>query len=422
MPDMRALSLLARMIHKKDDSLLRAVAEELESEGITVRESTLYLDNLLAQPGVLTRRKPTKEEQQDIEFGWQMAKEIGKLDIGQTVVVKDQAVLAVEAIEGTDEAIRRGGRLCGKGAVVVKICKPQQDLRFDLPAVGTADDTVAKRGQGFMPGSWKQAKQLFWTGTRSFLKRTGQASVLSRVKQNNLRRNESSTDKCMKKIKVGVVGVGYLGRFHAEKYAAMAEVELVGVVDADAGRAQEIAAKLNTRVFAEPGQLLGRVDAVSVVVPTVFHHRVALEFLRNGVHVLLEKPITVTTEQADELIAAAGEKQLTLQIGHIERFNPAVDSVKTLLKSPTYMTAERAAPFTVRCTDVNVVLDLMIHDLDIVCDLSGSAPKEVSAAGASVITQEIDIATARITVSERMHCRCDCEQDIRRKKAGSSRL
>jgi hypothetical protein len=135
-PDMRALSLLARMIHKKDDSLLRAVAEELESEGITVRESTLYLDNLLAQPGLLTRRKPTKDEQQDIEFGWQMAKEIGKLDIGQTVVVKDQAVLAVEAIEGTDEAIRRGGRLCGKGAVVVKICKPQQDLRFDLPAIG----------------------------------------------------------------------------------------------------------------------------------------------------------------------------------------------------------------------------------------------------------------------------------------------
>jgi predicted dehydrogenase len=200
----------------------------------------------------------------------------------------------------------------------------------------------------------------------------------------------------MKKIKVGVVGVGYLGRFHAEKYAAMAEAELVGIVDPDAGRAQEIAVKLNTRVFTEPAQLLGQVDAVSVVVPTVFHHRVALEFLRNGVHVLLEKPITVTTEQADELIAAAAEKHLTLQIGHIERFNPAVDSIKTVLKSPAYMTAERAAPFTVRCTDVNVVLDLMIHDLDIVCDLSGSVPKEVSAAGASIITREIDIATARI--------------------------
>ncbi len=136
MPDMRGMALLARMIHKKDDSLLRAVAEELESEGITVRESTLYLDNNLAQPGILTRRKPSKDEQQDVEFGWHMAKEIGRLDIGQTVVVKDRAVLAVEAIEGTDEAVRRGGRLCGQGAVVVKICKPQQDLRFDLPAIG----------------------------------------------------------------------------------------------------------------------------------------------------------------------------------------------------------------------------------------------------------------------------------------------
>jgi DUF1009 family protein len=137
MPDLRGMALLARMIHKKDDSLLRAVAQELESEGITVRESTLYLDNLIPKPGVLTKRKPTREEEQDIEFGWQMAKEIGRLDIGQTIVVKDQAVLAVEAIEGTDEAIRRGGRLCREGAVVVKICKPQQDLRFDLPAVGT---------------------------------------------------------------------------------------------------------------------------------------------------------------------------------------------------------------------------------------------------------------------------------------------
>jgi len=136
MPDLRAAALLAKMLYKKDDSILRAVAAELESEGITVRESTLYLDNILAPAGILTRRKPSKDEQRDISFGWQMAKEIGKLDIGQTVVVKDQAVLAVEAIEGTDEAIRRGGRLCGKGAVVVKICKPQQDLRFDLPAIG----------------------------------------------------------------------------------------------------------------------------------------------------------------------------------------------------------------------------------------------------------------------------------------------
>jgi hypothetical protein len=136
MPDLRGIALLARMVHKKDDSLLRAVAEELESEGITVRESTLYLDSLIAKPGILTRRKPSRDEELDIQFGWDMAKEIGRLDIGQAIVVKDQAVLAVEAIEGTDEAIRRGGLLCKEGAVVVKICKPHQDLRFDLPAIG----------------------------------------------------------------------------------------------------------------------------------------------------------------------------------------------------------------------------------------------------------------------------------------------
>ena len=130
------MTMLAKTLHKKDDSLLRAVARELESDGITVRESTLYLESILAPQGILTKRKPSKEERQDIEFGWQMAKEIGRLDIGQTVVVKDQAVLAVEAIEGTDEAVRRGGRLCGQGAVIVKVCKPHQDLRFDLPAMG----------------------------------------------------------------------------------------------------------------------------------------------------------------------------------------------------------------------------------------------------------------------------------------------
>jgi hypothetical protein len=136
LPDFRGAALLAKMLHKKDDSLLRAVAEELESEGIIVRESTLYLDNLLVPAGVLTKRKPSKDERLDIIYGWQIAKEIGRLDIGQTVVLKDQTILAVEAIEGTDEAIRRGGKLCGKGAVVVKVCKPQQDLRFDLPAIG----------------------------------------------------------------------------------------------------------------------------------------------------------------------------------------------------------------------------------------------------------------------------------------------
>ncbi len=200
----------------------------------------------------------------------------------------------------------------------------------------------------------------------------------------------------MKKLRVGVIGVGYLGQFHAEKYASLPQVELTGVADADPARAALIAQKLNTRSFSDPADLLGIVDVVSIVVPTVLHHRVAKQFLEQGVHVLLEKPVTVTLEQADELIRLAKDKNCVLQIGHIERFSPALTVIKPLLKAPQYITAERSAPFTVRCTDVNVVLDLMIHDLDIVMDLARAGVREVSAAGASVITKEIDIASARI--------------------------
>ncbi len=200
----------------------------------------------------------------------------------------------------------------------------------------------------------------------------------------------------MKKIRVGVVGVGYLGRFHAEKYAGLSEVDLIGIVDPVQDRADKISEKLNTRAFADPLELIGRVDAVSIVVPTVLHHRIAKLFIEKSVHVLIEKPLTETLEQADELIALAARMGVIIQVGHIERFNPAVTVVRSMIKAPRYMIAERAAPFNIRCTDVSVVLDLMIHDLDVVMDLAGSAPKEVSAAGAVVISSEIDVAAARI--------------------------
>ena len=200
----------------------------------------------------------------------------------------------------------------------------------------------------------------------------------------------------MKKIRAAVIGVGYLGQFHAEKYAAIPDAELIGIVDADPVRASQIATKLSTRAFTDPAQLFGQVDAVSIVVPTALHYRVAKQFLEQGIHLLVEKPITETLEQADELIELAARAGVVLQVGHIERFNPAVTAIKPLLRSPRYIAAERSAPFTIRCTDVNVVLDLMIHDLDIVMYLAGADPKEVSAAGASVITSEIDMAAARI--------------------------
>jgi hypothetical protein len=142
-PDFQAISLVAKLRTLNDDVLLRAVAKAIEKEGITIHSSTIFLDELLSPPGCLTKKVPDKKEMRDIEFGWEIAKAIGKLDIGQTIVVKDQVVLAVEAIEGTDEAIRRAGTL-GKrnGLVVIKVSKPQQDLRFDVPAIGPGTITT----------------------------------------------------------------------------------------------------------------------------------------------------------------------------------------------------------------------------------------------------------------------------------------
>jgi DUF1009 family protein len=143
-PDFRALALAARLIHLKDDDILRTVAEEIEQEGIQIRESTFGLQGILVEQGTLTTREPSKKEWEDIRYGWDVGKQIGALDIGQCVVVKDRVIVAVEAAEGTDGAIRRGGELARDGAVVVKRCKPQQDLRFDLPAVGPRTIDVMK--------------------------------------------------------------------------------------------------------------------------------------------------------------------------------------------------------------------------------------------------------------------------------------
>jgi DUF1009 family protein len=137
-PDLRALALAARLRRWKDDAILREIAAELEGEGIQIRESTFGLQGLLAEEGVLTKHSPGKQQWEDVQYGWEVAKEVGRLDIGQCVVIKNRVVVAVEAVEGTDETIRRGGTLAGEGAVVVKRSKPQQDLRFDLPAVGPA--------------------------------------------------------------------------------------------------------------------------------------------------------------------------------------------------------------------------------------------------------------------------------------------
>jgi predicted dehydrogenase len=199
-----------------------------------------------------------------------------------------------------------------------------------------------------------------------------------------------------KKIRTAVVGVGYLGGFHAEKYAVLPNSELVAVVDLDRERAESVAVRLGTKAFTDYKEILGMVDAVSISVPTQCHFEVARDFLLQGTSILLEKPITTTLEEADELIRIAHETGAILQVGHLERFNPVVMALEGILTEPRFIESIRIAPFKTRGTDVNVVLDLMIHDIDIIQHLIKSPIKRIDSIGAPVFTDEEDIANARI--------------------------
>jgi predicted dehydrogenase len=200
----------------------------------------------------------------------------------------------------------------------------------------------------------------------------------------------------MGKLRVAVIGVGYLGRFHAQKYAALGECELRALADPNRAAAGELARELGTLAVDDYRELLGKVDAVSVATPTALHFEVAGAFLGSGAHVLVEKPITETVEQAQQLIAAAQRAGRVLQVGHLERFNPAILAAEPHLRAPRFIECHRLAPFRERGTDVNVVLDLMIHDLDLVQSIVGSPIASIDAVGTPVFSSEIDIANARI--------------------------
>ncbi|OHB25974.1 MAG: UDP-N-acetyl-D-glucosamine dehydrogenase [Desulfuromonadaceae bacterium GWC2_58_13] len=200
----------------------------------------------------------------------------------------------------------------------------------------------------------------------------------------------------MGKLRAAVIGVGYLGRFHAQKFAALDDVELVGVVDTFADRAAEVAAEVGTQPYADYRELLGRVDLVSIVVPTQYHFQVARDCFEAGCHVLLEKPVTRTVEEADRLIELARQKKCVFQVGHLERFNPAILALQGVIKNPQFIESHRLAPFKPRGTDVNVVLDLMIHDIDIILSIVGHPIKMVNSVGVPVLSGEVDIANARL--------------------------
>jgi predicted dehydrogenase len=200
----------------------------------------------------------------------------------------------------------------------------------------------------------------------------------------------------VKKTKIGIIGVGYLGRFHLEKYLRMEEVELCGVADIRPDRLKEITGQFQIPGTLDYRELIPQVDAVSIVVPTQEHGSIARDCLEAGVQVLIEKPITSTLAEAEELIALAGRRGCLIQVGHLERFNPAYLKVRHLIHQPLFIETHRLSPFKERGIDVNVVLDLMIHDLDLILHLIASPPENVQAVGVPVISNQVDIANARI--------------------------
>lgn len=204
----------------------------------------------------------------------------------------------------------------------------------------------------------------------------------------------------MDKMRVGVVGVGALGQHHARVYSSLPDAILVGVVDARPGRAEEIARALQTRAFTDYRELFGKIDAVSIATPTTLHAEIGEQFLNHGVSVLVEKPISHSLMDADRLIRAAESNGLVLQVGHLERFNPAILAVRELVNQPRFFEAHRMGLFSPRSLDIDVILDLMIHDLDIICLLVGSPPVHVDAVGIAILTGRIDIANARIRFAD----------------------
>jgi predicted dehydrogenase len=198
------------------------------------------------------------------------------------------------------------------------------------------------------------------------------------------------------KIKVGVVGVGYLGKIHAEKYAHIPEAELIGVADIDRGRCDEVAAHTQCQPFYDHHDLLDQVEAVSIAVPTISHYHIAKDFFLAGVDVLLEKPITATVQEAQKLNVLAKEKGAIFQVGHLERFNRVLTAMNGVLKTPLFIESYRHSPFSGRGADVDVILDLMIHDIDIILSILGPEIEGIEAVGVPFSSSQIDVAHARL--------------------------
>ena len=209
----------------------------------------------------------------------------------------------------------------------------------------------------------------------------------------------------MEKLYVGVIGVGHLGSKHAKTYAGLKNVNMVGVCDTNEEAGKKVARKYRAAYYADYHGLFDKVQAVSLAVPTFLHYKIAKEFLENGIHVLIEKPITKTLQEADELLQIAKEKNLIIQVGHIERFNPAVRAIEPYIEKPKFIECNRLGPFVERAADIGVVLDLMIHDIDIILGLVHSPVEQIEAVGVRLVSEHEDTANVRLTFSD--HTVCD---------------
>ncbi len=201
----------------------------------------------------------------------------------------------------------------------------------------------------------------------------------------------------MDKLKIGVIGVGHLGSIHAKIYQELSGCSLVGISDTNKNRLAEISQNLNVPGYADYRELFTKVDAVSVAVPTKLHYAVASDFLKHNIHTLVEKPFTPTLEEADNLIKIAQDSNLILQVGHIERFNSAFSATQKIIRNPKFIECHRLSPFPNRSLDVGAVLDIMIHDIDIILGLVASPVEHIDSVGINVLTSFEDIANARIT-------------------------
>ncbi len=207
-----------------------------------------------------------------------------------------------------------------------------------------------------------------------------------------------------KPIRVAVIGCGKLGSRHAEMYSKMSDIELVGVCDVHPEKSQETARRCKTKAFTNHLDLLKLVDAASIVVPSHKHYVISKDFIENSVHLLIEKPITTKLEDADALLALATEHNTLIQVGHIERFNSAIRTIKGIIKNPRFIECHRLGPYDPRVADTGVTLDLMIHDIDIVLDLVKSPVKHIDSVGACIVSKTEDIANARVRFENNAVC------------------